>query len=257
MKGAPSLKPIQRENLTQVIRDRLIDLVWNQLEEGEKLPSEKQLAEQLHVGRSSLREVLRGMVALGIVEVRRGSGYFATKSAGKLLRAPVEQGFYTREQSIAEIVEARAVFEHAMASLIVERITEQEIAAAAEAVDRMKRASNLDELLAADVIFHQVLYRATKNSVLFHVSDLLYQVIQNIPDSYLRSAEELRESYRFHAAIFDSLRVRDAGAFTSAISAHSNWITRVFGVGPDRSRDRRSRRTGHGSSAETVRRRRD
>ncbi len=231
MKSTSSLQPIAQESLNQTIISRLTQFVWDDLHEGERLPSEKELAEQLRVGRSSLREALRALVATGLVEVRRGSGYFVTKSAGSQLRAPMEFGLFRERQSIAEVIEARSVIELAMVDLIVDRISDEEVNLAADALEEMKKSgSDVNRLLAADVRFHQILYRSTHNSVVYHVSDLVRQIVGQVPDDYLRSESDLQESYSYHAAILNAVRMRNRKRLANAVRAHSEWIIRVFDV---------------------------
>lgn len=69
------LEPIAKEPLKKALMKQLTRYIWNDLEDGDKLPTEKELSDQLQVGRSSIREALRSIEAMGLLEVHRGSGY--------------------------------------------------------------------------------------------------------------------------------------------------------------------------------------
>ena len=195
MSGKPTLEPISNEPLKKMLMKRLSQYIWQDLEDGDKLPTEKELADQLQVGRSSIRETLRSIEALGLVEVRRGSGYFVTKSTGNIIRGPIEMLLARESQPLSEIIEARTVFEMAIVGLIVERIRDEEIAEAQHMVDEIQEnLSDSNRVLASDRKFHQLLYQASRNSVIYHVYDLVSEVIKNIPGNYLKSEAYMQET---------------------------------------------------------------
>ncbi len=223
------LEPIKTEPLKTTLTRKLTRYIWTQLNDGDKLPTEKALADQLNVGRSSIRETLRSIEAIGLLEVRRGSGYFVTKHTGNLIRGPVELLLSLEDQSLNEIIEARAVFEDAIAPLIVERISKQEIDEAKLALENLEQSIiNGHADLEWDQRFHQVLYKASHNSVIYHIQDLVTQIIQKIPSSYLESEMFSRETLEFHKIILDSLEKRDVEGVRSSLKSHNEWIRRVF-----------------------------
>ncbi len=223
------LEPIKTEPLKTTLTRKLTRYIWTQLNDGDKLPTEKELADQLNVGRSSIRETLRSIEAIGLLEVRRGSGYFVTKHTGNLIRGPVELLLSLEDQSLNEIIEARAVFEEAMAALIVERITEEELVEARSAITNLEESiRNKHADLEWDQRFHQILYKACHNSVIYHIQDLVTQIIQKIPSSYLESESFSQETVEFHEKILTALEKRDIDGVRTGLRDHNEWIRRVF-----------------------------
>ncbi|WP_319561584.1 FadR/GntR family transcriptional regulator [Marispirochaeta sp.] len=223
------LEPIVKEPLKKALMKQLTRFIWNDLEDGDKLPTEKELSDQLQVGRSSIREALRSIEAMGLLEVHRGSGYYVTKKTGNLIRGPIELVLSQDTQPLFEIIEARAIFESALADLIIQRISDKEITEAEAAVQELKEnVDNPDKALAADHRFHKILYEAVHNTVVFHIHDLVSQIIKNIPGSYLHSRDYTEDTYYFHDKMLQALRNRDGNALREAINAHNKWIYKVF-----------------------------
>ena len=95
------------------------------LKAGERLPPERELARQLSVGRSSLREAMQGLQTMGFVEVRRDVGIFFTSEPGKWLLSPLKFARTPSRRLLAELIEARLLVEVRLAEWAAERATER------------------------------------------------------------------------------------------------------------------------------------
>ena len=223
------LEPIAKEPLKKALMKQLTRYIWNDLEDGDKLPTEKELSDQLQVGRSSIREALRSIEAMGLLEVHRGSGYYVTKKAGNLIRGPIELVLSHDTQPLFEIIEARTIFESALVDKIIQRITDEEIREAEAAVQELKEnVDNPEKALAADHLFHKILYESVHNTVIYHIHDLVSQIIKNIPGSYLQSRDYTQDTYYFHDKMLAALKNRDRDGLYEAINEHNTWIYKVF-----------------------------
>src|SRR5579864_8790794 len=123
------LEAIDREALPQLIVGRIRDYMTEQrLQPGDRLPPERVLMEQLRVGRSSVREALKILTTMGLVEIRRGDGaYVSTPSRLWSLQAPAFV-LATEKNALRDIVELRRGIEPMAASLAAERATDEDIA---------------------------------------------------------------------------------------------------------------------------------
>lgn len=232
MKKKNSLQPIVKENVTKIIVQQLTEYILDELEDGDKLPSEKELIDDLQIGRSSLREALRAVEALGLIEVRAGSGSYVTKDTGKIFRKPIELGLFSGSQSIEELIEARAVFELGLVDLIVDHIDEKALEELEDAVEQMEASGeDLEKVLAADFLFHQILYRTTRNNILYHISDLVYQIISEVKHEYFTKPEHFRISCKLHRNIVEALKENSQKKASEAIGKHNIWMKEVFLTG--------------------------
>jgi GntR family transcriptional repressor for pyruvate dehydrogenase complex len=225
------LRPVKKQTLTEIVAERLVWFVRNKLRPGEKLPSERELMKQLHVGRSSLREAMRSLDIMGLVEVRTGNGTFVTSEQNRFYRKPLEWGVFNNERSIKDLLEARAVFEIAFVELASIRITDDELAEMEIAVERMEQTSppNLKLFLDSDLHFHELLVGATKNDVLYEAMNLTFRILKAQEAMCIISTkEEYRKSSSLHRNIFEALKKGDRVAARKAMEAHFEWTKLIF-----------------------------
>lgn len=232
-----SLRPIEKINLNKVIVKRLTEFILKELDDGDKLPSEKELMENLHIGRSSLREALRAVEAIGMITVKAGSGSYVIKEPGNLFRKQIEYGLFQDKHSIEELIIARRAFDIGIIDLVLEKISDDDLSKLELVVSNMKESSmDLKRMLSADFSFHQILYRATGNTILSHISDIVLQIIQEVRLDYFSKNEHFQISYEMHKKILEALRNHSKQKLTDAIGNHNDWVKEVFlsGRGEDK-----------------------
>src|SRR5438132_14356494 len=122
------IEPIRRSRLYQGIVEQIEGLLEKgDLRAGDQLPPERQLAEQFQVSRASVREALRSLELLGVVETRAGGGTFVRQTSPDDLARPLTS-LIARGHSLADVIEFRGLIEPAIAALAAERITQTELA---------------------------------------------------------------------------------------------------------------------------------
>lgn len=170
--GRVSLERASRQKLSETVAEQLLQ-AFGELAPGTKIPSERELTQELGVGRSTVREALNGLAVLGVLEIRHGQGAFMADpppSAGTpasraetALTAALERGV-TRE-----FIEARLLVEVEVARLAAERRTDDDIRlleAALALQERSLKAERLDDLLMVATSFNVLLAEAAHNEVL-------------------------------------------------------------------------------------------
>lgn len=201
---------------------RLLDLFTSgSIEPGTRLPSERQLAASLAVGRSAVREALAALEMLGIVNVRPGSGTFLRGQASELLPQTLRWGLLIGEQNTAELLELRSGLEIYVARLAATRATDEQRAALREHVDTMRTAG--DDLAAfarADLSFHLDLAAAADNATLHDLLHVVRSLLQVYADRMVHSPDDARTAAREHGAVADALDAHDPDAAASAMAAH-------------------------------------
>jgi GntR family transcriptional repressor for pyruvate dehydrogenase complex len=230
MKKGIVLEPIKKVKLNDAIIKRLIALIQKDLSDGDKLPSEKELLEHLHIGRSSLREALRAVETMGLIEVRAGAGSFVTKSRGSFYRKPIELGLFAHDHTIKDMIQARYIIEVAIVDLVVQNVTDAQLDEMERAVGMMEEAMppNLDQILSADVRFHELLNAATGNSVLHELVSLVYHIVRNVRTEYFSVPEHYAVSAKYHRNILEALKRRDPRKVRRATIEHMEWVKSVF-----------------------------
>lgn len=230
MKTSHHLRPVERRTLTDMVADQLIQYIQNDLNDGDRLPSERELMDMLQVGRSSVREALRALEMIGLIESRTGEGTFVTKSMSFLFKKPIEWGIFDNEQSLLELVEARRIFETAMVDLVVERITEEELDKLEVLVEQMEQVKppNQELFLHADLRFHELFVKATRNEVLIETFNLSMRTLEKERGMSITRLADYQWIAAFHRKILEGLRNRDVLQAKEALKAHMKKTERLF-----------------------------
>jgi len=181
----PRTKPVP-----ELILDEIHRLITESiLKPGDRLPSESELAERFGVGRSSLREAMRALQLLGIVEVIQGKGTFLRQAY--ILPLATDWVRLSRMGLISQAMEARQIIEVVIAQLAAERATEEDIAAMRAAIRRAEEARG-DSVSSgeASVDFHLALAEATHNEILA----LMYKTVRDLYLEIARQTQTTPES---------------------------------------------------------------
>jgi GntR family transcriptional repressor for pyruvate dehydrogenase complex len=204
------LAPITRTTVADEIVKRLVDLILEgRLKPGDKLPSERELMDRLAVGRSSLREAIKTLRAVGVVDVATGEGMFVGRGDTSVLTQPLSWGLLLSERSAQEVIEARTVVEGKLAALAAERATDDELAAIAGWLDALRaNVHDAEHYSRCDLEFHVAIARAAHNRVLAQVLESLRQILRVWIVEVLVDMDRA-ESVANHVAIYAPIRARD------------------------------------------------
>ena len=212
------------------LTDEAITKLRNMIQSGElppgsRLPSENQLATQMGLSRSGVREAVKVLEAARVLDVRRGDGTFVTSLAPKLLLEGV--GFAVellQGDTLLEVMEVRRLLEPAATGIAALRISEAELDELAHLLERMRKArEDAEELMQADVAFHRAVIASTGNETLTSLIDGLSgrtaraRVWRGIVEGNVTQAT-LDE----HHAIYVALKTRDPFLATAAALIHVN-----------------------------------
>ncbi len=198
---------------------------------GEKLPPEREIAEQMDVSRPCVREALSALQLVGIVESRAGDGTY-------VLRAPSGQeeedlALTLLKESPIEALEARRIFEQGIVRLAVEKMTPQALAEIRSALERMRQAAqtkDYDAYAQDNQDFHQAIARATGNifiekAILPLLEVMKQQLARELRGEYYRADRGLfLRSFELHEKIFLALQAGDAEAAAAAMDRHFRVI---------------------------------
>jgi GntR family transcriptional repressor for pyruvate dehydrogenase complex len=215
LRTIPRTKPVP-----ELILDEIARLITEGiLKPGDRLPSESELAERFGVGRSSLREAMRALQLLGIVEVIQGKGTFLRQT--HMLPLATDWARLSRMGLISQVMEARQIIEVAIAQLAAERATEEDIAVMRAAIRRAEEAHG-DSVISgeASVDFHLALAEATHNKVLA----LMYKTVR---DLYLETArqtqttpESMENRLQDHRQILESVEQQNPELASKLMAEH-------------------------------------
>jgi DNA-binding FadR family transcriptional regulator/uncharacterized protein YgbK (DUF1537 family) len=217
-----ALQPIEQRPLVAEITRRLLDyLLSGELKPGSRLPSERQLSEALGMGRSTLRESLKALTLLGLLEVRQGDGTYLRRADSALLPRVIEWGLLLGEKRTMDLVEARLKIEVAIAELAAQRRDSFAVEELRQLLERMGAAGDdYQAFVDADVAFHLKLAEIARNSVLRDILSSIQALLRAWIIRVIESAGDTEFSYREHLAIFEAVERGDPAWAAAAMQAH-------------------------------------
>ena len=163
---AASFDKVRRVRTFDDVLDQLREAILSgRIRPGERLPGERQLCEEFGVGRPTLREALRSLEAVGMIEVRpgKGGGSYAVTPSESTLGDALASLVSLRGASLEDLAEFRVDFEGENAAWAARRADASDIATLQRIVVEAREASGVEVLASADVRWHEALARATKN----------------------------------------------------------------------------------------------
>ncbi|WP_329458645.1 FadR/GntR family transcriptional regulator [Streptomyces sp. NBC_01497] len=197
-------------------------IVSGTLRPGDRLPKESELAADLGLSRNSLREAVRALALMRILDVRQGDGTYVTSLDPQLLLEALSFVVdFHRDDTVLEFLAVRRILEPAATAMASARITADELTALDGQLDALGAEPSVEELVASDLEFHRGIVRCSGNSVLVSLLDGL-----SGPTTRARiwrgltQQDAVSRTLHEHRAILAALRDRDAEAARSWATVH-------------------------------------
>ncbi|MBO0812860.1 MAG: FadR family transcriptional regulator [Microlunatus sp.] len=197
-----------------------------ELEPGQRLPREADLAERLGLSRNSLREAVKGLSLVGVLDVRQGDGtYVASLDSEMLIGRMAFVVDFHRDDEVLDFLQVRRILEPAASAMASLRLTDAEIDALDDHLDRLGPDPSVEELVGSDLEFHRMIVAGSGNPVLISLLDSIAGPIQRAR-LWRGSTEEnvLTRTTEEHRAIVRALRSRIPEVVSAAATTH------IFGV---------------------------
>jgi GntR family transcriptional regulator, transcriptional repressor for pyruvate dehydrogenase complex len=219
---SPDLPPIQRTPLYKQVLDRIQGLVdAGAIAPGDQLPAERDLAGQLGVSRTSLRQALTALEAVGMVEIRHGAGAYLVATEPEQVVQSLAVTLAEQNKRLPEAMEARMALERFIAGLAAGRRTATDLKRARRALVRMEKEIADGGLgTSGDAEFHQALWSAAHNAVLQQLLEGLREHIARIREESLSQEQRPQRSLAAHWRILEAVEQGDAAAAVAAMDAH-------------------------------------
>ncbi len=204
------LRPVERrrvyDSIVEQIRQLITDGTWAP---GQRLPSERELTEMLSVGRTSVREALRILEAMGFIEIRAGDGSYVKDGVEVPSRLHNLAGLIQGDEYIVDLMEAREMIESQIAFVAAESATPKDIADLEAIVDRQAASIEDEEeegVVRENITFHLRLTQATGNHVLIELQQIFFQLSHRTIAELFCVPGRPQESLQQHRAILQAVK---------------------------------------------------
>ena len=239
--------PVERTKLTASVFERLLSyVVKGSWKPGDRIPPERELCQQLGIARTSLREALKAMELVGMLDSRVGDGTFVCPRSEFLSRPLLWAFTGTDHEELQDIMEARTIIEENLAGLAAKRGSTEQIAEIGRAVQLMRDSlARGDSTLEADMAFHLAISTAAQNEVLRNAVQLLRNLMRQLLYYKLLIPDVPQTVLKRHTAIYRAIAQRKPNAARSAMRLHleeaSKLVAQVVEQRGDRTPKKRSR----------------
>ena len=216
------LYSIKRHRLHEDIVQQFHNLIrQGKLKHGDRLPSERDLAEQFKVSRSSVREAIRSLELQGLVVSKRGSGTFINADNLDAVLALMPATLSTGGEDLSHVFEMRHLLEPPIAALAARRATSEEMKLLRQILEQQRMQIEAGETgVESDTAFHFALASATHNTALVKVVSAVEDILQMSRDLSLQEPGRPQRSLASHHEILETIIAGDAERSQRAMEHH-------------------------------------
>ncbi|AVQ40283.1 FadR family transcriptional regulator [Clostridium botulinum] len=218
----------------QVIEQIKAMIISGNLQKGDKLPSERELVDQLKVSRTSIREALRALEIVGLIKCKQGEGNFIRDNFDNSLFEPLSLVFMLERSNKEDIIEVRRIIEVEAAALAAKRITKDQLKRLEYIIYEFKNSEDEKILVNLDKNFHYEIAQASNNFILLNIinscSTLIDSLIKNARYKIMKNVENKKELVDQHEKIYLALKEKDSELASKLMKEHLEFSGKFLEV---------------------------
>jgi GntR family transcriptional regulator, transcriptional repressor for pyruvate dehydrogenase complex len=231
-----TLPPILNSDFESVRRNKVYEdvarqierLILKKLKPGDKLPSERELAEMLSVSRSSIRDAIRSLELVGMVEPRQGAGTIVKEVTADVVVNPLTNALKRKEELVGELLDFRRMLEPPLAARAATHASTEDTAEMDEILERQQAKLRLGEsTIPEDSEFHYAIALASGNTVVLKVLDIIMDMLRDSRERSLQVEGRPQKSLAGHRRILAAIKRHDAEAAKDAMRRHIEDVEEI------------------------------
>ena len=224
----PAFETIRKNRVHEEVARQLEQLILKKLRPGDKLPAERELASQLGVSRSSIRDAIRKLELMGLVEPRQGAGTVVREVSTESLAAPLANVITHKRQMVSELLDFRKMLEPPLAGRAAARVTAGEIADMEDILRRQERKLGEGQLaVEEDTEFHYSIATASGNTVVLKILDVVMDMLRETRSRSLQTEGRPQKSLAGHRRILTAIKRHDSQAAENAMRQHIRDVEKM------------------------------
>ena len=237
MKGKNFLKPIKNEPIVDAVIQRITDgVITGELKPGDKIPTEVELCENFGVGRNTIREAIKVLVALGLIEIKRADGTYISSSFSEKMINPLIYYLIMKKDNSIEIVELRRFFEVGVLELAIGKATSEDVKkleAIHSELTKMATSGkiNFEQIAQIEFDFHEEIIRIARNSLIEKIGDIINRLTK---PSLIKTVKNIIDTssvdfiVNIHEEIISLIKNKDYTNIRNVIEkSYSKWKNNV------------------------------
>jgi len=224
----PEFEAVRRDKVYEGVAKQLERLILKKLQPGDKLPSERELAELLRVSRSSIRDAIRSLELMGMVEPRQGAGTIVREISSDSLTNPLANAVKRKGELIGELLDFRMMLEPQLAARAATRVSDDDISEMEEILDRQEKKLRAGEsTIPEDSEFHYAIALASGNSVVLKVLDTLMDLLRDSRERSLQVEGRQQKSVAGHRRVLAAIKRHDPEGAKVAMRRHIEDVEEI------------------------------
>ena len=212
---------IRRNKVYEEVARQIQNHIFEHLKPGDVLPPERELAQRFGVSRGSVRDAIRSLELIGLLEPQQGRGTVVCEPSSEVLVGPLAAILVQKRKSVAELLDVRKIVEPALAARAALHATAAQIAEMEQILERQSERMQRGELaIEEDNEFHYRIALAADNSVILRIVDVLMDMLRETRQRSLQASGRPQKSLASHRRILAALARHDPKASESAMLRH-------------------------------------
>ncbi|PYX97919.1 MAG: FadR family transcriptional regulator [Acidobacteria bacterium] len=226
--GKIEFEVIRRSKVYEQVARQLQQRIIDELKPGDLLPPERELVQMLGVSRSSVRDAIRSLELVGLLEPRQGIGTVVREPSADSSANPLAGILLQKRKLVGELLDVRKMIEPPLAGRAALHASEVAIAEMEQILTRQKEKVSRGELaIEEDSEFHYAIALASANSVVLKVVDVLMDLLRETRERSLQVEGRQQKALAGHQRILAALKRRDASAAEAAMRRHLDEIEKI------------------------------
>jgi len=226
--GKIEFEVIRRSKVYEQVARQLQQRIIDELKPGDLLPPERELVQMLGVSRSSVRDAIRSLELVGLLEPRQGIGTVVREPSADSSANPLAGILLQKRKLVGELLDVRKMIEPPLAGRAALHASEVAIAEMEQILTRQKEKVSRGELaIEEDSEFHYAIALASANSVVLKVVDVLMDLLRETRERSLQVEGRQQKALAGHQRILAALKRRDASAAEAAMRRHLEEIEKI------------------------------
>lgn len=225
------MTPMSQKSIVDRIIARITNAIINgELQPGQQIPTENELCESMQVGRNSVREAIKALVAMGVLNIRRAEGTFVADGFSDKMLDPMVYGLILEGGNSSHMIELRRMLEVGVLNLAIQKGTDEDIRNLEQAYGNfcqvVQSGSGIDEILDADILFHRALEKAVHNPLVDKISAVVEKLSRASRARAIRhfiANNELDRFCEMHLRILNVVKNRQEADVAGVIDEHYQY----------------------------------
>jgi GntR family transcriptional regulator, transcriptional repressor for pyruvate dehydrogenase complex len=210
-----NFEPINNETVVNEVLKRIsTSIIRGELKPGDKLPTEVELIEQFGVGRNSIREAIKMLTAMGVLEIKRGSGTFVATKVSSSMFNPLIFSMIIEPKSGQDLYELRMMFESMVLLIAMDKAEGQDVKAIEGLMEEVKAAfeggtDNIEYFVESDIKFHNQLLKATHNPLIERIGTTINEIFPAYIRKSIMQRNGIERSIKNHSEILSIIKAKE------------------------------------------------